>query len=113
MAGAIVIALLLIVAGLKPAGKGLVLGTVFSILNFIIMAQTAPYRLGKTQKKAFALSLGSILFRYVFLAIPLIVAIRFDQFELIAVIFGIFMVQLTIFSDHLLRLFPSQREKQF
>lgn len=112
MAGAIVIGLLLIAAGLKPAGKGLVLGTVFSIINFIIMAQVAPHRIGKSPKKAFVLSLGSICLRYIFLSLPLVIAIKFSQFDLIGAIFGIFMVQLAILSDHLPRIFPSVRGKQ-
>lgn len=112
MAGAIVIALVLIAAGLKPVGKGLVLGTVFSIINFIIMAQVAPYRIGKSSKKAFVLSLGSICLRYVFLALPLIIAVKFGQFDLIGAIFGIFMVQLAILSDHLPRRFLLPRGKR-
>ena len=36
------------------------------------------------------------------LAIPLVVAIKFDQFNVFATILGIFMIQLVILGDHLL-----------
>ena len=81
---------------LKPAGKGLVLGTFFSIINFIVMAEMIPFRLGKTGKSAFFLSLFSILFRYIFLAVPLLLAIRLEQIDLIGVVFGIFMFLITL-----------------
>ena len=43
---AIFIGLFFIVAGQKPIGKGLILGTIFSIINFIIMGETLPHRIG-------------------------------------------------------------------
>ena len=108
---AIIAAFILILAGLKPAGKGLVLGTLFSVINFVLIGQTLPLRLSQTKRKTFILSLGSILFRYALLAVPLIVSIKFEQFDLPAAIFGIFMIQLVILADHLLNLITS-REKQ-
>jgi len=90
----------LIIAGQASVGKGLILGTVFSIINFIIMGETLPHRIGKSKNKTFIFSLVSIFFRYVLLAVPLIVAIKFDQYNLISVTVGIFMVQLFILADH-------------
>jgi hypothetical protein len=46
------------------------------------------------------------------LAVPLIIAIKFDQYNLISVIFGIFMVQLFILTDHFLSFINSIRRKQ-
>ncbi len=112
LAIAVVVGLLLIVAGLKAAGKGLVLGTVFSIINFVVMAQALPLQIGKKRGRTFAWSIVSIFLRYVLLAIPVIIAIRYKNFDLATVILGIFMVQLAILSDHLLRLRPARREKQ-
>jgi hypothetical protein len=42
----------------------------------------------------------------------LIIAIKFDQYNIIAVIFGIFMVQLFILADHFLSLITSIGRKQ-
>lgn len=109
---AIFVGLFLILAGQKPVGKGLILGTVFSIVNFILMAQVLPHRIGKSKNKTFFLSFGSIVLRYFLLAVPLIIAIKFDQYNFIAVVFGIFMVQFVILGDHLLSLIASRRDKQ-
>ena len=68
-------------------------------------------RLSKSKRGAFFLSLTSIIFRYAILAIPLVVAVKFEQFELPAAILGIFMVQLTILAEGLFDLFTS-RENQ-
>ena len=111
MVAAIVVAFILILAGLKPAGKGLVLGTIFSVINFVLIGQTIPLRFSQTKRKTFFIALGSILFRYALMAVPLIVAVKFEQFDLPAAIFGIFMIQLVILADYLLNLITS-REKQ-
>ena len=107
---AIIAAFIFILAGLKPVGKGLVLGTIFSVINFVLIGQTLPLRLSQTKRKTFFLSLGSIFFRYALLAVPLILAIKFDQFDLPAAIFGIFMIQLVILADYLLNLISSREQ---
>jgi len=112
MATAVVVAFILILAGFKAAGKGLVLGTLFSIINFVIMAETSAVRIGKTPKKTFVISLCFICFRYLLLALPLVLALKFKQLDLIPVIVGLFMIQLVILSDHLRRFMPQRREKQ-
>jgi len=111
MVVAIIAAFILILAGLKPVGKGLVLGTIFSVINFVLIGQALPLRLSQSKRKAFLLSLASMFFRYALLAVPLILAIHFEQFDLPAAIFGIFMIQLVILADYLLKLVTS-RENQ-
>lgn len=110
--GAIVVGFFFIMAGQKPVGKGLILGTVFSIVNFIIMGEMIPLRIGQSKNKTFFFPLISICSRYILLAVPLIIAIKFDQYNLISVIFGIFMVQLFILTDHFLSFINSIRRKQ-
>jgi hypothetical protein len=46
------------------------------------------------------------------LAIPLIAAVKFEQFNLAAVIVGVFMIQLVILADHLLKQIPTVGRKQ-
>ena len=108
---AIFTGLLFILADQKPIGKALILGTVFSIINFILMGETLPFRIGKSKNKTFFISLGSIYFRYIILAVPLIMAIKLEQFHLFAVIIGIFLVQLVIIADHLFNYISSARRK--
>ena len=94
-------ALVLIFFGLPSAGKGLVLGSLFSILNFVLLGETLPLRLGRTRNAAIAVSFGSIGFRYAILAVPLVLAIRYEAFHPAATVVGMFMVQVVIMADHI------------
>lgn len=111
MAAAIIIGLLFILIGYKPVGKGLVLGAIFSVINFVLIGETLPLKLGKSGGKTFLLSIGSLFVRYALLAVPLIVAVKLEQFNLFAVIIGIFMIQITIMGDHLYKLVSSTAEE--
>ena len=108
----VVVGLVFILAGHKPVGKGLILGAFFSVLNFIVMAKSIVLTFGRSKRQLFSISLISILARYILLAIPLIAAVKFEQFNLVATIVGIFMIQLVILADHLLKQIPSVGGKQ-
>jgi hypothetical protein len=107
---AIIAAFILILAGLKPVGKGLMLGTIFSVINFVLIGHTLPLRLSQSKRKTFFLALASIFFRYLLLAVPVIVAVKFEQIALPAAIFGIFMIQLVILADYILKLITSREQ---
>ncbi len=98
--------------GLTPICKGLVLGTLFSILNFILMGETLPMRLDKSKGKTFFMVIGSMFFRFLLLAVPVVSAIKYEQYNFFAVIFGIFTVQLAILADHIVDLISSRFQKQ-
>ena len=104
--------LFFILMGHKPVGKGLMLGTIFSVLNFMVMGKSIALNFGRSKAKTFSFSMGSIIFRYLLLAIPLIVAVKYEQFNLVATILGIFMIQLVILAEHVLTLVPTVRKKQ-
>lgn len=108
---AIIIGLCFFLAGQKSVGKGLILGTIFSVANFILIGQTLPLRIGRSKRKTFFLSLGSIFFRYALMALPILVAVKFEQFNLVAAIVGLFMIQFVILADHLVKLISSIRNK--
>lgn len=108
----IIIGLFFILLGQKSLGKGLVLGTIFSVINFILIGQSIPLRVGQSSGKTFFISLGSIILRYLLLAIPIVVGVKFKQFNLLASILGIFMIQFVILGDYLLKIKPSIRRKQ-
>jgi hypothetical protein len=105
-------ALLLVLMGYKPVGKGLILGTIFGVLNFILMGKSIVMKLGRSKAKTFSISMGSIIFRYLLLAVPLIIAVKYAQFNLVAAILGIFMIQLIILAEHVLTLIPAMGKKQ-
>lgn len=110
MAAAIIVGLLFILAGQKPMGKGLILGTLFSVINFVLMGEFIPLQLGHTKTKTYFISLGSIIIRYGLIALPLLLAIKFEQFNILMVICGIFMIQIVIMADHLVKKISSTSE---
>ncbi len=112
IAFAIFTGLFFIMAGQSPIGKGLILGTFFSIVNFILIGETIPHKIGKSKGKTFLISLGSIFSRYLILAVPIIMAIKLEQFNLFSTIAGIFMIQFVILADHALNIILSTRRKQ-
>ena len=112
MLAAIFVGLVFILTGQNPVGKGLILGTFFSIINFILIGETLPMKVGKSRGKTFFYSLGSRLFRFAILAIPLIIAIKSVKFNLFAAIGGIFMVQIIILADHIVQTLLSTRSNQ-
>ena len=96
---AIVIGGFLILIGQQPIGKGFILGAIFSVINFVLIGETLPYKLGKAKGRTILIALGSIFVRFGIMAVPLILAVKFDQFNLLAVVIGIFTVQLVIIAD--------------
>jgi Na+-transporting NADH:ubiquinone oxidoreductase subunit NqrB len=111
MTVAIVVGLGLILAGHTAAAKGLILGALFSVINFVLMGEALPFKLAATGRRHFLLAMLSIGIRYACLAVPLVVAVKSDQFDLVAAVIGIFMIQIMILGDHLLTLLPAARKK--
>ncbi len=101
---AILIGCVFLFSGEKDVCKGLILGAVFSVINFVIMGETITSKIGKTRQRAVIFSFSSIIFRYILLAIPLIVAVKMKQFNLSAAIIGIFGVQIIILCEHIFNL---------
>lgn len=104
LATAVVLGLLLVLLGQKPLAKGLVLGTLFSVFNFVLMGQILPILLAPSRRRSFLISFGSILFRYFLLAVPLLIAVKMTDFDFLATTLGIFMVPIVIMGEHLFRI---------
>jgi hypothetical protein len=98
---AVVLAVIFILIEEKAIAKGLLLGTLFSILNFILVGKSVPLALGKARSKASLIGFGSIMARYVVLAIPLVVAIKSVSFSFVAVVVGIFAVQIVTLIEYM------------
>ncbi len=75
--------------------KGLIIGAIFSVINFVLLGQTIPMALFKTRAKAGMIGFSSILGRYVLLAVPLIIGIKLPSFNFVAVVIGVFAIQIT------------------
>ena len=112
MLAAIFVGLVFILTGQSAVGKGLILGTFFSIINFILMGEALPLKVGMSRGKSFFFAIGSIFFRFAIMGIPLIIAIKSVKFNLFAVIGGIFMIQIIILADHIVQTLLSTRSNQ-
>ena len=109
MVAGVLIGMIFIFLGEKAVCKGLILGTLFSIFNFILMGETLPARLQQSSTKRILLSPGSIPFRYVLLAIPVVLAIKSESFNLISTVGGMLSVQFMILTDHLISYFGMKK----
>ncbi len=111
LAIAVVFGLLLVLLGQKTLAKGLVLGSIFSVFNFVLMGQVLPLLLAPSRRQSVLISFGSILGRYFLLAIPLLIAVKMTDFDFWATALGIFMVQIVIVGEHVFRLiFPGRMQ---
>ena len=99
---ALILALVFILLQEKGIAKGLLLGTCFSIINFILLSKSIPMTLLRSRTGAGLVGLASIFLRYVILAIPLVVGVKLPSFNLIAVIVGIFAIQIVTLFDYII-----------
>jgi hypothetical protein len=109
LAAAVVVGVLTLLAGQKAMGKGLVLGTLFSIANFSIMAYLLPANFSNSRMKTFFTAFLSIGGRYALMAVPLILALTLERFSWPATVVGLFMVQLVILAEHGLKLLKTRK----
>jgi len=94
MLSGVCLALFFIIVQEKAIGKGLLLGTCFSCINFLILGRSIIMTLGRSNSRAGLIAFTSLLTRYIILAVPLIVAIKSASFNLVASIIGIFSIQI-------------------
>jgi hypothetical protein len=94
---AVIIGFILIVFGFIEQGKGLIFGTIISIVNFILMGKMLPLSITGAKRKAFLFSLSSITIRYCIIGAGLVLALKLKQLDFIFVVLGIFMIQFIIF----------------
>jgi hypothetical protein len=111
MALSICISLIFLILGHKAICRGVVMGALFSTINFVLMAQTLHMKIGRDRTRTTLSALGNIFFRYLFMAVPLFMAIKFPRFDLVATIAGLFAVQTVILADHASRNFMIYRRK--
>ncbi|MBI9073903.1 MAG: ATP synthase subunit I [Desulfatibacillum sp.] len=101
LALAVIAGAILIVLDMKPIGRGIILGTLASILNFLVMSHALPLAVLKSSGGGMLRSLGSVLVRYLLMAAALFVGYHYDGYDFFAVAGGLFSVQLVILADHL------------
>ena len=78
------------------AAKGFILGSFFSLFNFIIMVRRAPDLLGRERKSATVFSGLSLLLRLGLMALPLYLALQMPDVDVIWTVLGLFNLQFSI-----------------
>lgn len=97
-----VIAAICLIFKETAVAKGLIVGAIFSVINFVLLGQTIPMTLFKSRAKAGMIGFSSILGRYVLLAVPLIIGIKLPSFNFVAVVIGVFAIQITTLVSYFL-----------
>ena len=97
----LVVASVFILANANAVAKGLLLGTLFSIANFILLGMSIPMTLGKARFRAGFIALTSLLLRYGLLSIPMVVGLTSDAFSFVAAVVGIFAIQIVTMLEYL------------
>ena len=105
MVTAVIAGMVFILVGQKSIAKGLVLGSIFSVINFILIGEILPMIITASRKRSFLFAFASMLFRFLLLSTPLILSLKLAYLNFAAAVVGIFMVQIMIMGDHLFRLF--------
>ena len=87
------VACILLALDFKSAAKGVALGCLFSVVEFMLMARRLERRLIRQGDRDFFGLIG----RYFLLAIPLIIALKLPSINFFATVGGIFAVKAAIF----------------
>ena len=90
----VIVASVCLALDLTSVAKGIALGSIFSVVDFKLMALRLPGRLANRGR--FSGYLG-LLGRFVLLSIPLVVAIKVPAVSFAATVAGIFSVKAAIF----------------
>jgi hypothetical protein len=93
MWGAVVLGICLMAAGFKPTGKGLILGALFSALNFWLMGALL------TRGGGAGIRLAGVALRMALMAVPLATAASVASIDLWGVVPGLLSVPALILLD--------------
>lgn len=99
--GALICALLVasfsLFFGWESVARGFVLGAIFSIVNFKMLAMSVSRRLTRQKKRITLEAMLSSWLRYGLLAVPVILAARVPQIDLVSTVVGLFSVLFSIY----------------
>lgn len=96
LAVAVVLGLATHLAGWPAASRGLLVGSLFSVLNFILLGKELARHLDDAPQRGRVPKRIARVGRYLLGAVPVVLAIRLPAVDLPATVAGMFMVPLTI-----------------
>jgi hypothetical protein len=91
-------------AGWPAMTRGLIVGSLFSALNFALLGKTMARKLADPRRGGGLIALAAQLGRYLLWAVPVVVAVKLPPVDLPATIAGLFMVPLFIIADSVFNL---------
>jgi hypothetical protein len=96
---AIIAAMAMIFMGYKDLARGLVLGTLFSIINFVLMGESIQLRVQRTRRSGTIASFILVILRFGLLALPVVISINYDKYHTVTTVAGLLMVQAVMLAD--------------
>jgi hypothetical protein len=102
---AVAVSLATYLAGWPGVTRGLLLGALFSALNFALLGQSMTQKLTGAHRRSTVIALGTQLGRYLLWGVPVVLAVKLPPVNLPATIAGLFMVPLFIIADSVFNLF--------
>ncbi|MCF8034268.1 MAG: ATP synthase subunit I [Desulfarculaceae bacterium] len=97
---AVAAALILTLTGQSDWARGVALGAIASVANFLVMAWLLPRALDPARRRGQAFTVVSVVLRFALMAAALAVALSMPaRVAPLAVAAGLFMVQFTLLSD--------------
>lgn len=100
-------------AGWPAMTRGIIVGSLFSILNFILLGKTMTRKLTDQRRGGALLTLVAQLGRYLLWAVPVIIAVKLPPVDLPATIAGLFMVPICIVMDSAFSLVRGRKSPLF
>ena len=100
-------------AGWPAMTRGLIVGSLFSALNFALLGKTMVRKLTDPRRGGGLITLAAQLGRYLLWAVPVIIAVKLPPVDLPATIAGLFMVPLFIIADSVFNLLRGNKSPLF
>lgn len=110
---AVVLSMGCYLAGWPAATRGLIVGSLFSALNFTLLGKTMTRKLTDPRRGRALLTLAAQLGRYLLWAVPVVIAVKLPAVDLPATMAGLFMVPICIVTDSVFSLVRGRKSPLF
>lgn len=110
---AIFLSLVVYLAGWPAVTRGLLLGALFSAINFALLGKTMTQKLTGAHRRNTVIAVMAQVGRYLLWGIPVVMAVKMPLVDLPATIAGLFMVPLVIIADSVFNLLRGNKSPLF
>jgi hypothetical protein len=110
---AVVLSLVVYLAGWPAITRGLLLGALFSALNFALLGKTMTQKLAGAHRRNTIVAVTAQAGRYLLWGVPVVIAVKLPPVDLPATITGLFMVPIFIIADSVFNLLRGNKSPLF